>query len=95
MAAESMSPVKRTVLEVGVGLAVGFVLACVFGPGLLSTIYKPISQDAFSCAGSVEQALAYFVKLELGLAAIGGVGVAVGMHFVRRMFRKKDNAATA
>jgi tetrahydromethanopterin S-methyltransferase subunit F len=89
-----MSLTKRTVLEVGVGLAVGFVLACVFGPSLLSTIYKPLSQDAFSCAGSVEQALAYFVKLELGMAAVGGIGLAVGLRFLRRLFRRKD-AATA
>jgi hypothetical protein len=84
MATASMSTAKRTLLEAGVGLALGFAAACAFLPTVISKWYQPLSQNAFSCAGTVEEALTLFVRYMLGAAVGGALLVTGGLFFIRR-----------
>lgn len=88
-----MSTTKRTLLEAGVGLAVGFAGACAFLPTMISKWYQPLSQNAFSCAGTVEEALTLFVRYMLGAAVGGAVLVTGGLFFLRRRFRGNKQPA--
>jgi hypothetical protein len=83
------SPVKKTVLQLAVGVALGFLVACLAGPRVISFWYQPPSKDAFSCAGSVENALAQFVWLQLGCAALGAFGLWLALFFGGRLLRGK------
>ncbi|HET9954882.1 MAG TPA: hypothetical protein VFQ61_10275 [Polyangiaceae bacterium] len=83
------SPVRRTALELAIGLVAGVVGASVFGPSMISFWYEPPSKDAFSCASSVEQALKDFLKLQLGLALVGALVLVLASFLVRRFFRQR------
>ena len=73
----------------------GVVFACLNGPWLLSLLYTPPSGDALSCGPTVNNALAYFVKLQLIAGFVGGVVILIGSFFFRRMLRKRREARTA
>jgi hypothetical protein len=94
MADEKPSALKKVILQLGVGVALGFLVACLAGPWLVSSLYKPPSGDAFSCAGSVKNALAQFVWLQLGCAALGGLGLWLALFFGGRLLRGKRGAKT-
>ena len=89
------SPVRRRGIEAAVGMLAGFVLACLTGPAFVSFWYKPPSGDAFSCAGSVTEALGDFVKLQFFAGIIGGAFILLVSFLFRRMLRKRREARTA
>ncbi len=78
------SPARKIALELAVGAVLGFVGWSFCGPAVISWWYQPPSRDAFSCAGTVRDALTKFVTMQLICAAIGGAGVAAGFFFVGR-----------
>lgn len=89
MADERPGTLKKTVLQLGVGVALGFLVASLAGPRMISFWYQPPSKDAFSCAGSVEKALSSFVLLQLVSGALGGFVLWLVIFFARRLWRKK------
>ena len=89
------SPLRRRGIEGAIGMLVGIVVACLNGPWLLSLLYTPPSGDALSCGPTVNNALAYFVKLQLVSGVIGGGFILAASFLVRRMLRKRREARTA
>jgi hypothetical protein len=89
------SPVRRRAIEGSLGLLAGLVLACFNGPALLSVLYTPPSGDALSCGPTVNNALAYFVKLQLVSGAVGGALVLVASFLLRRTLRKRREGRVA
>jgi hypothetical protein len=61
-----MSPIARIAIQLGAGAFFGLTAAGLGGPSVISWWYEPPSRDAFSCAGSVKNALA---KKKAGSAA--------------------------
>jgi Mg/Co/Ni transporter MgtE len=94
MAETQLKTGTRTLLELAAGAVIGFVISCVGGPRVISWWYAPPSQDAFSCAGSVKDALAQFVLLQLGLAVAGGIALALTLFFGRRFLKKRRESKT-
>jgi len=86
-------PVRRRAIEGAIGVLAGVVLACVNGPWLLSLLYTPPSGDALSCGPTVNNALAYFVKLELGFGIFFGALVLAGSFLIRRILKKRREAS--
>ena len=89
------SPLRRRGIEGAIGMLTGLVLACLAGPKFVSFWYKPPSGDAFNCAGTVTDALAYFVELQLVLGLIGGAFILLMSFLFRRMLRKRREARVA
>lgn len=85
------SPLRRRGIEVGLGALFGIVIACLNGPGFLSLFYTPLRGGAL-CGSEVNDALAYFVKLQLVSGLVGGAFILVASFFVRRMLRKRRDA---
>lgn len=86
---------RRRTVEGSLGILAGVLLACLNGPWLLSLLYTPPSGDSLSCGPTVNNALAYFVKLELILGLVGGTSFVVISFLVRRFWRKRRARATA
>jgi len=80
---------RRLALELAVGAVIGFVAWSLTGPTVIGWWYEPPSKDAFSCAGSVRNALTQFVEMQLGAAIIGALGFAALLFGARRFFKKK------
>lgn len=89
------SPLRRRAVEGSLGLLAGLVIACLNGPWLLSLLYTPPSGDALSCGPTVNNALAYFVQLQLTFGLLGGVLVLAFSFALRRMWRKRKEASSA
>jgi hypothetical protein len=89
------SPLRRRSIEGALGVLAGVVFACLNGPWLLSLLYKPLGSSAVSCGPDVDNALSYFVKVQLGAGLVGGVVFLIGSFFFRRMLRKRREARTA
>lgn len=89
MADANSFPLKRTALELGSGVALGFIAATLLGPRFLSWWYEPPSKLAISCGPSVESALSQFVVVQLVSAALGGVLACLALFYVRRLWRKR------
>jgi hypothetical protein len=89
------SLLRRRAIEGSLGILAGVVLACLNGPWLLSLLYKPLGSSAVSCGPDVDNALSYFVKVQLGAGLVGGVMFLVGSFFFRRMLRKRREAGTS
>ncbi len=89
------SPLRRRAVEASLGLLAGIVIACLNGPWLLSLLYTPPSGDALSCGPTVNNALAYFVKLQLVSGAIGGALLLLASFLVRRLLRQRREARSA
>ena len=85
------SPLRRRGIEVGLGALFGIVIACLNGPALLSLLYTPPRGDAL-CGTNVNDALSYFVKLQLVSGLVGGVFILAASFFVRRALRKRREA---
>lgn len=94
MANNQPSTLRRTLLELAIGLVLGLVVACLAGPRMISFWYEPPSKDAFSCAGSVEKALHDFILLEAIVAAVGAIGLVLLLWFFRRLWRKPPRRPT-
>lgn len=92
VAATDQSTLKRRGIEGAVGTLLGLVLACLSGPQFVSFWYKPPSGDAFNCAGTVNEALSYFVKLQLTAGIVGGALLLLLSFVIRRTLRKRREA---
>jgi hypothetical protein len=86
------SLLRRRAIEGSLGILAGVVFACLNGPWLLSLLYKPLGSSAVSCGPDVDNALSYFVKVQLGAGLIGGVVFLVGSFFFRRTLRQRREA---
>jgi hypothetical protein len=86
---------KRLLLAIFVGVAVGFLGASFGGPRLISWWYEPPSRDAFSCAGSVRTALAQFVTFQLVCAGIGGAASSLVLLLTRRFLQRRASERLA
>lgn len=95
MADANPLPLKRFALELGAGVAIGFVVATLLGPRFLSWWYEPPSKLAISCGPSVESALSQFVIVQLASAAVGGVLVSLVLFYIRRAWRKRSQVEPA
>ncbi len=79
--------IKRTLIELTSGAALGFVGWCLMGKRLTSMIYGTPG-GSFSCQVDVEQGLDRFVAMQL-YSAIGGALIAfLGMLILRRWWAK-------
>jgi hypothetical protein len=83
-AASSISPGKRTLLELLVGASLGFLFWSLAGPKMISWWYEPPAQGAISCGPSVDLALSQFVRNELIITVLGALAVVAVMFFIRR-----------
>ncbi|MDF3065768.1 MAG: hypothetical protein K0R38_1369 [Polyangiaceae bacterium] len=84
---------RRRGIEVAVGTLSGLVLACLFGPQLVSLQYKPLSGSAtIQCGNDVTAALSELVKLQLIAGVVGGFLLLLMSFFFRRMLRKRREA---
>jgi hypothetical protein len=88
------SPARRRAIEGALGVLAGVVIACLNGPWLLSLLYTSPRGNTL-CGNDVNDALAYFVKLQLGLGLIGGVFILLASFLLRRVWRKRREANTA
>ena len=90
------STTRRRAIEGSVGVLAGLTFACLNGPWLLSWLYKPLSSGAISCGPAVDDALSYFVKVQLAFGLGGGVLLLLASFFIRRALRKRhEGSATA
>lgn len=95
MAASNPNTLRRTALEISVGMVLGFLAATLGGPHWVSLWYRPPSGDAMSCGPSVERALGQFVSLQLILALVGGVVLTLALFLIRRKLKKNKAAPVA
>lgn len=89
------SATRRRAIEGSLGILAGIVLACLNGPTLLSWFYTPPAGDALSCGPTINNALAFFVKLQIAFGLVGGALLLVGSFLVRRALRKRGEGAAA
>jgi hypothetical protein len=89
------STTRRRAVEGSLGVLLGLAFACVNGPWLLSWLYKPLSSGALSCGPTVNDALAYFVQLQLMFGLAGGALLLIASFFVRRALRKRREGTAA
>ena len=82
---------RRTWLVACIGVILGFAVACIEGPTLVSLAFKPLV-ESLSCAAPVDQALTRFVELQFGCALLGAVLSLVMLFFWRRFFRRRAEA---
>jgi hypothetical protein len=75
---------RRLLIEGLSGIGLGMLFVGFFGPGMLSLWYAPPSGDAFSCAGSVQNALQQFVWFQVGAALSFGLAVIAISFLLRR-----------
>jgi divalent metal cation (Fe/Co/Zn/Cd) transporter len=83
---------RKLALELAVGAILGFVGWSLGGPAVISLWYAPPSRDAFSCAGTVKEALSQFVTMQLVCAFAGGAVLALALFLIRRA-RKSNSPA--
>jgi hypothetical protein len=83
------SAARRVGASFAAGSALAFAATGFFGPGIIGWWYEPPSKDAFSCAGSVRDALAAFVKFQLISAAGGGAAMLLIVYLVRRSLAER------
>jgi hypothetical protein len=88
------SPARRRAIEGALGVLAGIVIACLNGPALLGLLYTSPRGNTL-CGNDVNDALAYFVKLQLGFGLVGGILLLVASFFVRRMWRKRRETGAA
>jgi hypothetical protein len=82
---------RRRAIEGALGVLVGVVFACLNGPWLLSLLYTSPRGNTL-CGNDVNDALAYFVKLQLTFGVLGGAFLLLVSFFVRRLVRKRREA---
>jgi len=79
--------VKRTLAELSIGAAVGFIAWCFLGKRITSFMFGSIG-GSFSCSTDVEKGLDKFVSMQLYCALGGAVLAVVGMVIARRLWSK-------
>jgi hypothetical protein len=79
--------VKRTLIELVTGAALGFVAWCLLGKSLTSGLYGSLG-GSFSCQLDVETALDRFVSMQLYSAIAGAVVAFLGMLLIRRWWTR-------
>jgi hypothetical protein len=84
---------RRRAIEGALGVLAGIVFACVNGPWLLSLLYTSPRGNTL-CGNDVNDALAYFVKLQLIFGVLGGSFLLAVSFFLRRVVRKRREAGT-
>ena len=87
------SALRRFAIVAATGALLGFVLFCMFGPRVMGWWYTPPAKEAFSCGASVSDALAEFVKFQLGAAVGGAVFVLLLVALFRRLWSKVTGKA--
>jgi threonine/homoserine/homoserine lactone efflux protein len=88
-ASTSLSPGRRTLIEILVGAVLGFSTWSFAGPRVISWWYEPPSKLAISCGDSVSSALSQFVMMQLVITVVGGAVVALLMFMIRRWMRNR------
>ena len=88
------NPLRRRAIEGALGVLAGVVFACLNGPWLLSLLYTSPRGNTL-CGNDVNDALAYFVKLQLTFGVLGGAFLLLVSFFLRRMVRKRREASPA
>jgi hypothetical protein len=88
------NPVRRRAVEGALGVLAGVVFACLNGPWLLSLLYTSPRGNTL-CGNDVNDALAYFVKLQLTFGILGGIALLLGSFLFRRMLRRRREASAA
>jgi hypothetical protein len=78
---------KRTLVELSVGAAAGFIGWCLLGKRLTSFMFGSIG-GSFSCSTDVEKGLDKFVSMQLYCALGGAVLAVVSMIVARRLWTK-------
>lgn len=71
-----------------VGVVLGDILWSLLGPALVGWWSGPLLQGGLSCGPTVEKAVLFFVKVELGVAIAAGFLTMLFASFIRRKFRK-------
>jgi hypothetical protein len=66
------------------GVVLGVVLWSLIGPMAVGWWSGPLLADGLSCGPTVERAVVFFVKVELGAAVVGGLLTLLFVSFVRR-----------
>ena len=67
-----------------VGIVLGVVLWSLLGPALVGWWSGPLLQGGLSCGPTVERAVLFFVKVEVGVALVVGLLTMLLVTFVRR-----------
>jgi hypothetical protein len=83
---------KRTLVELTTGAALGFVAWCLLGKRLTSMMYGSLG-GSFSCSTDVNTALDRFVSMQLYSAITGAVVAFAGMLLLRRWWSKSRKPA--
>jgi uncharacterized membrane protein YccC len=78
---------KRTLMELTAGAAVGFVAWCLFGKQLTGMLFGSLG-GSFSCRLDVENGLDKFVAMQLYSAVAGSLIAFLGMLILRRWWTK-------
>ena len=76
----------RVTVPLAVGALIGLLGWSFGGPTVVSWWYEPPVKDALSCAPSVRQAVADFVRWGLSVAAISALVTLTLVSLVRRRF---------
>lgn len=85
---------KRTLVELTAGAALGFLVWCLLGKRLTSMRFGSIG-GTFSCQADVDLALDEFVAMQLYSAIAGAVLAFVLMLVIRRWWSKRGRAPEA
>ena len=83
---------KRILVTLAVGSAIGFVIWSIIGKSLTSALFSSLG-GTFSCQGDVEAALSKFVAMQLYSALGGGVLAIVASLLYRRRASKRASPA--
>jgi hypothetical protein len=86
---------SRIVVPLSVGALLGLLAWSIGGPTVVSWWYEPPVKDALSCAPSVRQAVADFVKWGLSVGAVSGLVTLTLVSLVRRRFGGASASASA
>lgn len=70
------------------GTVLGVVLWSLIGPMAVGWWSKPLLGDGLSCGPTVERAVSFFVKVELGVALATGLLTLILVAFVRRRINR-------
>jgi hypothetical protein len=79
-------PSTRPWITFIIGVVLGDVLWSLLGPALVGWWSGPLLAGGLSCGPTVERAVFFFVKVEVGVAIASGLLTMLFVTFVRRKF---------
>ena len=79
---------SRILVPLVVGNLLGIVGWSLLGPAAVGWWSGPLLADGLSCGPTVERAVMFFVKVELGAALAGGLFTLLFVSFVRRKLNR-------